>query len=162
MKIDIRRDIPEVLAYVRRRVAEQGAVTPQSPVSMITLGFEFGNENWVALAFDTRPDPEPDGKWTVHVAKFLIRRPGWPNWGEKAQGERVIFTDVLGHEVDITDNPDDLGCKVIGDAMRQVLLTAKKEGAFESLTKAARYELEVENFDGYYGWLASKDSAIAP
>ena len=159
MKIDFRQDIPEVLAYVHRRVAEQTAAAPTLPVSRITLGFEFGNENWVALEFDTRPNPEPDGRWTVGVAKTLMRRPRWPNWGEKPEGERVIFTNVAGQEVDITDSPDDRGCKVIGDAMRQVLLTANKEGAFDSLAKAARCELEVENFDGYYGWLASKDPA---
>jgi hypothetical protein len=158
MTVDIRDDIPEVLAYVRRRVAEQAANAANRPVTMITLGFEFGNENWVALAFDTRPNPEPDGRWTVHVAKFLKRRPRWPNWGEKPQGERVIFKSVTGEEVDITDTPDDLGCKVIGDAMREVLLTARREGVFETLAKADHCELEVENFGGYFGWLASKDT----
>ena len=152
-----------MLAYVHRRVAEQSAAAPTLPVSRITLGFEFGNENWVALLSLIRvPNRRPmaDGPYRRGGQDAQLRRPGWPNWGEKPEERTWSFLPMSpDQEVDITDNPDDLGCKVIGDAMRQVLLTANKEGAFDSLAKAARCELEVENFDGYYGWLASKDPA---
>src|SRR4051812_16851853 len=71
MIIDIREDVPELLDYVRRRVDEHVAkaakVKKLPPVKMIEFGFEFGQANWVALVFDTRPNAKPDGEWTREI-----------------------------------------------------------------------------------------------
>lgn len=71
MVIDIREDVPELLEYVRRRVDEhiaKAAIRMKlPPVRMVELGFEFGQANWVALVFDTRPDAGPDGEWTREI-----------------------------------------------------------------------------------------------
>ncbi len=75
MIIDIRDEIPDLFEYVRTRVAshKQASLAKNlPPVGMITFGFEFGQSNWVALAFDTREEAEPDGTWSAEIEKFLL------------------------------------------------------------------------------------------
>ena len=51
-------------------------------------------------------------------------------------------------------NPDEMICKIIGDALKHVLITARDKGVFKPLLKMERCELGVENLEGYYGWPA--------
>ena len=73
--IDIREDIPDFLAYVRRRVngfiakSKKQKITQR--VKMIEFGFEFGQANWVALVFDTRKDAEPDGEGSGWIDRLM-------------------------------------------------------------------------------------------
>jgi hypothetical protein len=159
MTIDIRKDLPDFLSYLRERIA---AYTSGEPVSRIQFGFEFGQSNYVVLVLDTRPDAEPDGEWTMAVdemfdAKTVLLRPQWPIWHELPEGERVSFIDVSGKTVDVMDDPDNLICGIVGEALRQALLTARAEGVFLKLPKHPRCELAVENIEGYYGWPQYKD-----
>jgi hypothetical protein len=141
MVIDIRDDLPDLLDYVRRRVGEHLTSSPSrpsaEPVRIIQFGFEFGQANWVALAFDTRPDAEPDGEWSDGVERFLI--------------------DLKGKQIDVMPSPDELICGIVGDALKHVLLTAREQGVFTPLPKADRCELGVENLEGHYGWPAYDD-----
>lgn len=153
--VDIRAEVPELLDYVRRRVTEfAGRAAAGERVSQITFGFEFGQGNWVALAFDTRPpaEAEPDGSWSSDVEDFFLERPAWPVWADLPEGARVRFLDLSGKEIDVMLDPDGLICGIIGDALKYVLLTARGQGLFEGLQKANRCEMGVESLEGFYGW----------
>jgi hypothetical protein len=161
MVIDIRDDLPDLLDYVRRRVGEHLTSSPSrpsaEPVRIIQFGFEFGQANWVALAFDTRPDAEPDGEWSDGVERFLMERPKWPIWHELPDDAQVYFIDLKGKQIDVMPSPDELICGIVGDALKHVLLTAREQGVFTPLPKADRCELGVENLEGHYGWPAYDD-----
>ncbi len=94
MVIDIREDVPEMLEYVRQRVDAHLATVSKDkalpPVKMIEFGFEFGQGNWVALVFDTRPDAEPDGEWTRDIDRILLERPKWPIWHKLPDDAQVL------------------------------------------------------------------------
>ena len=161
MVIDIREDVPELLDYVRRRVDEHVAKAAKAkklpPVKIIEFGFEFGQANWVALVFDTRPDAEPDGEWSRGINKLLLTRPKWPIWHELPDDAKVEFIDLKGKKVNVMKNPDEMICKIVGDTLKHVLITARGKGVFKPLPKAEKCELGVENLEGYYGWPAYDD-----
>jgi len=159
MLIDIRKDLPDFHAYLTERIKAHSA---EKPVSQIQFGFEFGQSNYVVLVFDTRPDAEPDGEWTNEIDTMIdngtaLMRPNWPIWHELPEGERVSFIDISGKEIDVLNDPDNLICGTIGDALKQVFLTARAEGVFKNLPKHPRCELAVENIEGYYGWPKYED-----
>ena len=159
MLIDIRKDLPDFRAYlIERTQAHPGP----DPVSRIQFGFEFGQTNYVVLVMDTRPDAEPDGQWTNEVDsmfdnKTVLLRPQWPIWSHLPKDERVRFVDLSGKEIDVMDDPDEIICGVIGDALKQVLLSARADGLFKTLPKQSRCEMAVENIEGYYGWPKYED-----
>jgi hypothetical protein len=161
MIIDIRDDIPVFLDYVSKRVAEQVKLMAKQkkpqPVTRIDFGFEFGQQNWVVLVFDTRPKAEPDGTWSSLMGKSMLKRKNWPIWHKLADDEVVYFKDVKGKKVNVMKNPDEQICKIVGDALKQTLISARDSGAFEPLTKAKKCELGVENLEGFYGWPLYKD-----
>ena len=162
MIVDIRKDVPDFMAYIRQRVAEQ-AVAPKKSgapdrVSRIDFGFEFGQGNELWLVFDTRPDAEPDGEWTLQVSNVpSLKRPDWPVWHELPEDEAVHFIDLGGSEVDVMENPDEMICEIVGEAMKHALVLARDEGVFDALPKAERCEMGVENMEGFYGWPMYED-----
>ena len=162
MIIDIRHDLPDFMAYIRQRVAEQVSASKKLKrpklVSRIDFGFEFGQGNELWLVFDTRPDAEPDGQWTLQAGKVTeLKRPNWPIWDEVPNDEVVYFIDLKGKKVNVMKNPDEKICRIVGDAMKHALTAAREEGVFDALPKAERCEMGVENMEGFYGWPLYKD-----
>lgn len=162
MIIDIRDDAADFLAYIRRRVAEHRAASKNlkkpKPVSQIDFGFEFGQGNELWLVFDTRPDAEPDGHWTLQVGKVAaLKRPKWPIWTELPAGEQVFFINLAGDKVNVMKSPDKMICKIVGEAMKHALITARDEGLFKPLLKTEKCQMGVENMEGFYGWPKYKD-----
>lgn len=162
MIIDIRDDVPDFLAYIRRRVAAHAAASKKlkrpKRVTRIDFGFEFGQGNELWLVFDTRPDAQPDGQWTLQVEKVkALRRPNWPIWHELPDDEVVSFIDLAGKKVNVMTSPDKKICRIVGDAMKHALLAARDAGVFNRLRKAEHCEIGVENMEGYYGWPKYKD-----
>jgi hypothetical protein len=162
MIIDIRKDVPDFLAYIKRRVAQQVAAEKNQKrrkrVKRIDFGFEFGQGNELWLVFDTRADAQPDGEWTGQIEKIKgLKRPKWPLWEDLPDGEQVFFLDLKGKKVNVMRNPDEKICKIVGEAMKHALLTARDQGLFKPLLIAEKCELGVENMEGYYGWPKYED-----
>jgi hypothetical protein len=162
MIVDIRNDIPDFLAYIRRRVAAHLAASKKlkrpKKVGRIDFGFEFGQGNELWLVFDTRPDAEPDGQWTSQIEKIKsLPRPEWPIWHELPDDEVVFFINKDGKKINVMSNPDTKVCKIVGEAMKYALIEAREAGEFQRLPKATRCELGVENMEGYYGWPKYED-----
>lgn len=110
------------------------------------------------LIFDTRVDAGPDGEWTLQVGKVKpLKRPNWPIWEELPEGEQVSFIDLQGKQVNVMRNPDKMICKIVGEAMKHALLTARDRGLFKPLLTAEKCEMGVENMEGFYGWPKYED-----
>ena len=155
MIVDLRQELPELMEYVKRRVDEHVAKSQTKklkPVKMIELGFELGQDNWVALVFDTRPDAEPDGEWSRGINRILLRRPKWPILHKLPDDAKMFFIDLSGKKIDVSDDGDEDACDVVGETLKHLLLTAREQRVFDKLLKADRCELGVEHLDGCYGW----------
>jgi hypothetical protein len=69
----------------------------------------------------------------------------------------ATFVDLKGKKINLMKNAEEKSCKIIGDAMKQALIAARVEGAFDALPRTKRCEMGVENMEGLYGWPAYKD-----
>jgi hypothetical protein len=154
MIIDIRKDLPRFRKYLEERLAQHLRGPKKSkPVHRIDFGFEFGQQNWVALVFDTREDAEPDGEWANMIKKAdFLQNPRWPIWLELPEEEQVSFINLAGRTINVMRDPDNLICEIVGEALKHTLITARDEDLFQALPKAKKCELGVENLEGYYGW----------
>ena len=158
VRIDLRRDATKVRAYITKRVGEQKKRSPDAPVKLITLGFDYAHSGFVALHFDTRPDADVDGEWGQYVCEIELKMPQWGKAGE-VLGEKpvhLILLDTSKLIVPVGDEEFEFAV-VAGDMLKNTLLAARSEGAFASLCKAERCELAVEHMEGYYGWPAHED-----
>ena len=106
----------------------------------------------MALVFDTRPDAEPDGEWNAHIEGNVLERPKWLAVFEanERQSVRVVMPD--GIERELPPESYDEFTTMLGDLLKSVVLKAGAGGVLESLPKAPRCELGVEEHDGNYGW----------
>jgi hypothetical protein len=64
--------------------------------------------------------------------------------------------DAAGKQKTVKSAGYDKVYKLIGEAMKNVLLQAQKDGVFAHLIKADGCELLVEHFDGLYSWPTAK------
>jgi hypothetical protein len=87
----------------------------------------------------------------------MFARPKWPIWHELPDDAQVYFIDLSGKKVNVMENPDEIICNIVGEALKHVLLTARDQGVFQPLPKADKCQLGVENFDGFYGWPAYEE-----
>lgn len=153
MKLDLRRDFSEILAYLVERVQNFDPDTNDGPgeagpVKMIDVGFEYAQSAWVVVVFDTRPDAEPDGEWDSHIEGNELERPDWLAAGE-AEGPITII-ELDGSEVEYPEGTE--LAEIFGELIKAVLLKARADGVFASLPKTPGCELGVEHSEGAYGW----------
>lgn len=155
MQLDLRKDFADSYLYVVDRVrhfdpkTHEGLGGPGN-IKMIELGYEFAQGGWVVLVFDTRPDAEPDGEWTLYIQGNELEMPHWPQACEANMEGPITLLMPDGSE---TDLPADTELAIpLGEMLKAVLLKARADGVFALLPKAANCELGVENLDGYYGW----------
>ena len=156
VRVDLPRHAKKLRDYVAKRVREQNRKSPDAPVKIIALGFDYSHGGFVALYFDTRPNAAPDGEWTVHIEGSELDLPQW-NQAAEALGEmpvHFILTDGGKRIVpaDDTQFTNEEFAGLLGDMLKNVLLSARAEGVFENLRKAERCELMVEELEGHYAW----------
>jgi hypothetical protein len=90
MQLDLCRDFAEVSTYVSDRVrafeqASNRGPGKAGPVKRVDVGYESDQSGWVAVVFDTRPDAEPDGQWTLYIQGNELERPHWLEANEGRQ-----------------------------------------------------------------------------
>lgn len=161
-QLDLRKDFAEVYAYLAERVrsfdpeANDGPGDP-GPITRIDVGYGFEKSGWVALIFDTRPDPEPDGEWNEHIDGNDLERPRWLAAHEANDDKPVRLILPDGTERELPPGSCDAFATVFGDLLKGVLLKARADGVFAGLPKAPRCELGVEEQEGGYGWPAYEE-----
>lgn len=157
MVIDLARDAQTVREFLNRRVEKHAAQTSPAAVGMVVVGFQFGDDGWVAVYFDTRAKPRPDGKWRNSIEQHMLRLPEWSEAFERLgdDDEPLEFIDPAGVRTTAATTFDDLDQDAVaarfGDMLKGVLLRARDEGLFRKLPKADGCGLRVEELeeDGY-------------
>jgi hypothetical protein len=144
-------------------------------IQQITLGFQFDQDAWVALVFDTRPadSAEFDGTWQSHIEENTLDCDC--DIDEWLEAYESLFDDDVHAPVTVTAvdgtsrviephaEPDDDGeteeqitntlAALIGDALRDALLSARRNGAFQGLPLASNCVLRIdEHSSGAYCW----------
>ena len=156
VRLDLRRDFADIRAHLADRVrgfdpAGGNVLGGPGPVKMVEVGFEYSQAGWVVVAFDTRPDAEPDGEWThLIIDENMLDRPHWLEAGEANMDGPITVVQLDGNEAVLP-----LGtelAEVIGEVVKAVVLKARADGIFATLPKAPGCELGVEHFSGAYGW----------
>lgn len=156
MQLDLRRDYAEIYAHLVARVSSFDPVRNIGPgkgqtVKMIEVGYEYDQMAWVAVVFDTRPDAEPDGEWTLYAGNEFDR----PHWLE---ANNLLFEHPIslvlwdGTNVDLlADDREEFG-RILGRMLLSILLHAREDGVFTALPKTSDCELGVEHLNGVFGW----------
>jgi hypothetical protein len=162
MQLDLRRDFAEVSAYVAQRVrdfdpARNRGPGKGGPVKRVDAGYESDQAGWVAVVFDTRPDAEPDGQWTLYIPGNELERPHWLEANEALREDDLSVVLPGGSWVVIPavgswGQRYEQFATLLGQLLKAVLLQARADGVFLALPKAAGCELGVEHFNGEYGW----------
>jgi hypothetical protein len=159
MKLDLRKDFKDIYSYIVRRVRtfdpseNAGPGDGGSPVAMIELGYQCDQAGWVALVFDTRPKAAPDGEWNAYIEENIFERPHWQEAFESLETKTVDVVLPDGSRRKLSSDTDEGEyVAIFGEMLKDILLKAREEGVFQSLPRAKRCHLGVEEMDGGYGW----------
>ena len=153
--IDLRKELPVIREYIRRRVAQHNinrARQAVGPVRRIEFGYEMGQGNHLLLYIDTRPNADSDGEWSLAFDDpevEVLHRPDWPVWHELPEDARANLYDLHGKAVDAAS---DEAIQRVGEFLRDSLIAARDDGDFESLSKADGCSMWVEHLEGYFFW----------
>lgn len=167
-KLDLRKDFNEIYKHVVQRVRtfdpskNAGPGDGSSPVRMIVFGFQCEQDGWVVLIFDTRPDAQPDGEWNSFIDQNLFERRHWHEALLTLEDGPVEVLLPDGKKRKITGETEfEDFVALFGDLLKDVLLKARADGVFQSLPRAKKCHMGVEEQEGRYGWPAYEDRGKA-
>jgi hypothetical protein len=181
MKLNLSKFVAPIAAEIVKLCEEfdsstnDGPGNAGEPIQQITLGFQFDQDAWVALVFDTRSADSAafDGTWQSHIEENTLDCDcdidEWLDAYESLFDDdihsavEVIAVDGTSHTIEPHSEPDDDGeveeritnslAGLIGDALRDALLSARDKGAFQELTLAPTCVLRIdEHSSGAYCW----------
>ncbi|TWU59962.1 hypothetical protein Poly51_02350 [Rubripirellula tenax] len=181
MNLDLPKFVAPIAAEIVKRCEEFDSSTNDGPgdagdpIEQITLGFQFDQDAWVALVFDTRSSGSAafDGNWQLHIEENRLDCDcdidEWLDAYESLFDEEihsaVTVTTVDGDSkvIEPHSEPDDDGeaeeritnllAGLIGDALRDALLSARDKGVFDGLPLAPSCVLRIdEHSNGAYCW----------
>lgn len=149
--VDFGSEQSEYEAYIRQAVEKAKG---GEPIKMITLGYAIGQDNWVEMVFDTRPDAEPDGSWGGETGKFPLERPNWPDYDslEDEQTLRCVGLKGAVYESPVDEMEDEEIATIAGEVLKAALISCRNEGVFEALSLQDGAEIGIEDLEGGFGW----------
>jgi len=160
--LDLKTEAADIRSYIVSRVAafdpnaNDGPGGP-GPIKMVYAGYEFDQAGWFVLVFETRPNAAHDGEWTSHIENNCFARPQWVTAGKTAP----ISIRNLGGKVRKLHAASQLGI-LLRELIQQVMLQLRDEGVFASLPLLPNWELDLEEFNGSYGWSSSMKTNDQP
>ena len=168
MLIDLTKDAQAVRDFLNGHVGRHASGKAPPPVGRIVLGFQFGDDGWVTLYFDTRAKPRPDGKWRGSIEQRMLPLPHWSeSFDRLADDEEPLeFIQSDGTRTTAARSIDELDQNAVaalfGEMLRGVLLAARDDGTLRDLPKSPGCALQVEELeeDGYV-WPRPGDEADA-
>jgi hypothetical protein len=166
MRLDLQADQRKLRRYIERRIRDYpvyvnlGPGDDGDPIGLVTVGFYAEQGGYVNLVFDTRPDAEVDGQWTVHIDNDTntLAFPKWLSAYEAiCNGETVSVTRHDGSAATLQDSDGDEGVnRIFGEMIVDLMLQLRDDGTLAKLPLAPKAFLVVEEFDGRYFWPTHK------
>lgn len=162
MLFDLRQDRATLRDYILQRIKDYspesnlGPGESDSPIKLITLGYYAAQGGYANLVFDTRPDAEVDGEWTVHIDNEQ-NTCEFPHWKEACEtvyeGEAVSVIRHDGRPMTLHGETDDEQLQaVFGEMLVDLLTDLRKDGALAQLPLAEDAFMVIEEFDGLFFW----------
>jgi hypothetical protein len=161
--IDLRDDAQLFLRALASNVAAIAASDPAS-LSALEFGYSCDQSGWIFIHADERPEHERDGEWTTKIDEDkCIEFDHWIEAVESSfEGEPFAVIKIDGTQFVVPafdedaevqdDNGDDPFVVAIGQMILSVLLNAKDDDVFAPLKKFGSVQLDIEDFNGGWGW----------
>ena len=162
-KIDLRKDAKKFRRELNKTVKSLAKST--EPISALEFGYDCDQGGWIFIHADRRPQHDRDGQWTVDLDDDnTIEMPHWIEAIDaNFEGEEIQLTKFDGTKLVIPgfdsedaphDEEEDGGPIVvaIGEMIHDVVMSAKTEGLFADLGKPGTIQLDIEDFNGGWGW----------
>jgi len=159
-RLDLRRDFDEIFVYVMDCVRDFDVATLQDLddmpcIRLIEAGFESSQSGWFVLVFDTRPEAQPDGQWTNHIDGLKLDRIHWVKAQAATVRGPIGLVNTDGTETILAEGAE--LSEPIGEMIKSVLLKARADGVFCRFPLGPGCELNIEDFNGQYGWPDGED-----
>lgn len=177
---DLRPDAVSIRSYMEKRVlgftqqTNDGPGPKNAAVSLIQVGFDHEQTGYVALVFDTRPNADTDGEWTMHLESETncLELPKWAAITGNAcinsdagltEDARIRFTNLDGSTTLFDWNAGDSYqyAAIFGKVIRDVVLASRDNGLFDRLPIADDCRICIEMISGLYVW-PSTDGVVEP
>jgi len=162
MKLDLKKDVQKIRRYIKKRIKDYpvyenlGPGEDEDPIRLISLGYYLEQAGYFAMVFDTRPDADNDGEWTLHIENDTNVLP-FPNWLAAFKHlcdegtVTVTLPDEGTHTLDESDDNESVAM-FFGEIIRDTMLALRDEGALSELPLDPKAFFIVEEFEGQLGW----------
>ena len=160
--IDLREDAKAFRRELESNVQSIVAAKPAS-LSALEIGYSCDQSGWIFIHADERPQHERDGQWTTKIDED--RSIDFGHWidaiesGLEGEAFTVIKIDgtsfvvpAFDEDAEEQDDADDPFTVAIGEMILAVLLDAKSDGVFTPLKPYGDVQLDIEDFNGGWGW----------
>ena len=163
MKLDLTKDQRKIRRYIKQRVREypvyvnNGPGADEDPIQLVTMGYYLEQTGYFTLVFDTRPDADSDGEWTLYIddGVTMLDFPKWCSMLEAwYEGTPIDLALPNGKSRRITrkSHTHEAIAQIFGEMLRDTMISLRDEGALASLPLADDAFLIVEEFDGHWSW----------
>ncbi|MCA9175140.1 MAG: hypothetical protein KDB14_11710 [Planctomycetales bacterium] len=126
------------------------------------IGFSCDQSGWIFIHGDERPEHERDGQWTTKIDEDgCIDFQHWIEAIESSfEGDAFTVVKIDGTKFIVPafdedaeeQSDDDPFVVAIGEMILDVLMNAKSDGVFEPLKTFGAVQLDIEDFNGGWGW----------
>ena len=158
--VDLREDANTFRQELEAAIESIVASKP-SCLSAIEIGYSCDQSGWIFIHPDERPAHQRDGEWTTSIEdEKLIKYDHWIEAIE-ASFEGKAFTvikydgskfEVAFDEDEPEQDSEDPFVKAVGEMILEVLRAAKVDGVFSQLKPFGSVQLDIEDFNGGWGW----------
>ena len=169
MKLDLTKDQRKIRRYIEQRIKEyavyenNGPGDDEDPIRLVTMGYYLEQTGYFALVFDTRPDADSDGEWTLYIDEeededlTTLHFPKWcsmiETWYEGMPIDLVLPTGK-SRRITRKSHTHETIAQIFGEMLHDTMISLRDEGALAPLPLADDAFLVVEEFDGH--WSSSK------
>lgn len=161
--IDLREDAKVFRRELESNVKSIVAAKPAS-LSALEIGYSCDQSGWIFIHADERPQHERDGQWTIKIDED--RCIDFGHWIEAIEssfeGEAFTVIKIDGTQFVVpaldedteeqSEDADDPFTAAIGEMILAVLMNAKSDGMFTPLKTFGDVQLDIEDFNGGWGW----------
>jgi hypothetical protein len=162
MKLNLKQDAQKIRGFIAKRIADYpvyvnlGPGEDEDPISLVTFGYYVFQTGYFAMVFDTRPDADSDGNWTLHIENDtnVLEFPKWCSAYEKlcdGGSVDVILPNDAPRTLGSSDDEESVA-KLFGEMILDIIQGLQKEHAFDVLPLTRNAFFIIEEFDGTWGW----------